>query len=250
MQPRTSYIVSVIVAAGIALAGFFVAQGLLGMKQSERIVAVKGLSEREVTSDLALWNLGYTVTGSDLAATQKELESQAGVLTAFLTSAGLKADEISQGALKITDRQANQYNNNGENGPRYILSTQLKLRSTNIDAVLKASRSIGDVVRDSGVVLGAPDQYGCDLRLVFTGLDGIKPEMIAEATKDARRAAEQFAKDSGVSVGAIKTATQGYFAISSRDGSDENSGGGSACEAETSVVKKVRVVTNVTYFLD
>ncbi len=249
MQPRTSILVSIIVAVGIALAGLFVAQGLLGMKQSERIVAVKGLSEREVTSDLALWNLGYTVTGSDLATTQKELQSQAGVLANYLTNAGLKADEISQDALKITDRQANQYNNNGENGPRYILSTQLKIRSTNIDAVQAAARSIGDVVRDSGVVLGAPDQYGCDLRLVFTGLDGIKPAMIAEATKDARRAAEQFAQDSGVEVGAIKTATQGYFSISARDGSEAEGGGGAACEAETSVVKKVRVVTNVTYFL-
>lgn len=250
MAPRTSYFIALILAVGIALAGFFVAHGLLGMKQAERIVTVKGLSEREVTSDLALWNLGFTVTGSDLATTQNDLAKQADALTRFLVSSGLSADEISQGALKITDRQANPYNSNAEGGMRYILSTQLKLRSTNIEAVLKASRSIGDVVRESGVVLGAPEQYGCDLRLVFTGLNGIKPEMIAEATKDARRAAEQFAQDSGVQVGAIKTASQGYFSISARDGGDEAGSGSAACEAETSVVKKVRVVTNVTYFLD
>lgn len=249
MTARTSFITAAILAIGLALGGFFVAQGLLGMRMAERTVAVKGLSEREVTSDLALWSIAFTVTGNDLGETQRLLQQQAATIRDFLLQSGLKPEEISQGNLKINDRQANPYNQS-EGGQRYILSTQVKLRSTDVAAVVDASRAIGDVVRDAGVVLGAADQYGCDLRLVFTKLDTIKPEMIAEATKDARRAAEQFAKDSSVAVGAIKTASQGYFSVVSRDGGDETGGAAAACEAETSVVKKVRVVTNVTYFLD
>lgn len=245
-----SIVIAVIGATGVALGGYFISHGLQAMKASERTVAVKGLSEREVNSNLALWNIGFTVTGDDLAATQAQLNKNAEVLTNFLEKAGVGKDDISLGALKMTDKLANQYSNTDSNSSaRYILSTQLKVRSANIDAVQKASRTIGDVVREAGVLLGSPDQYGCDLRLIFTDLDKVKPEMIAEATQDARKAAEQFAKDSGVDVGGIRNASQGYFSITSRDGSDLNGDSGS-CDTETSVVKKVRVVTNVTYSLE
>lgn len=249
-QSNATILATAILAVGIVGAGWFVGHGLVAMKATDRAVAVKGLSEREVDSNLALWNVAFTVTGADLAEAQATLASKASAISSFLEKAGIQKDEITQGALKVTDRQANQYQNQaGPDDSRYILSTVLKVRSSNIEAVQNASRSIGEVVRDAGVVLGAPDQYGCDLRLLYTKLNEIKPAMIAEATQDARKAAEQFAKDSGVTVGAIKNASQGYFSVSSRDGSDLNSDSGS-CEAETSAVKKVRVVTNVTYFLE
>ncbi len=245
----TNILSTAILAVGVASAGWFVSHGLVQMKAAERSVAVKGLSEREVQSNLALWNVGFTVTGQSLAEAQGKVDANNEAITAFLTKAGIAKEEITPGALKVTDRLANQYQNNG--GPedtRYILSTMLKVRSANVEAVEKAARSVGEVVRDQGIVLGAPDQYGCDLRLIYTKLNEIKPEMIAEATKDARKAAEQFAKDSGVTVGEIRSASQGYFSVSSRDGSDLNSD--SSCDAETSAVKKVRVVTNVTYYVE
>lgn len=244
-----SWLPAGLVAAGLALAGLFVSNGLIAMKSGERVVSVKGLSEREVESNLALWNIGFTVTGSDLASTQARLSEQATHIAAFLKKAGIEEAEITRGALKVTDRQANQYNNTpGGDDSRYILSTQLKVRSTNVQAVQDAAQRVGELVQEAGIVLGAPDQYGCDLRLIYTELNKIKPEMIAEATRDARKAAEQFAEDSGVSVGAIRNANQGYFSVSSRDGSDLNSD--NSCDAETSAVKKVRVVTNVSYFLE
>lgn len=245
----TNIISTAILAAGVAGAGWFVSHGLIKMKEAERSVAVKGLSEREVQSNLALWNVGFTVTGQSLAEAQSKIDANSAAIAAFLMKAGIGKEEITQGALKVTDRLANQYQNNaGPEDTRYILSTQLKVRSANVEAVEKASRNIGEVVRDQGILLGAPDQYGCDLRLIYTKLNEIKPEMIAEATKDARKAAEQFAKDSGVTVGEIRSASQGYFSVSSRDGSDLNSD--SSCDAETSAVKKVRVVTNVTYYVE
>lgn len=248
-SPASTLLATTILAIGVAGAGWFVGDGLVNMKAAERSVAVKGLSEREVNSNLALWNIGFTVTASDLAQAQSKLTGNANAISAFLEKAGIAKEEITLGALKVSDRQANQYQNNtGPDDARYILSTTLKVRSANVDAVQNASRNIGEVVRDEGVVLGAPDQYGCDLRLIYTKLNEIKPEMIAEATKDARNAAEQFAKDSGVTVGEIRSASQGYFSISSRDGSDLNSD--SSCDAETSAVKKVRVVTNVTYYVE
>ncbi|PZP85746.1 MAG: hypothetical protein DI582_04885 [Azospirillum brasilense] len=246
---RPSVLPAALVAVGLAAAGLFVSNGLVAMKASERVVAVKGLSERDVESNLALWNVGFTVTGGDLAQTQAKLAEQSKRIAEFLNKAGIEENEITLGALKVSDRQANQYQSNpGADDSRYILSTQLKVRSTNIKAVQEAAQRVGELVQEAGIVLGAPDQYGCDLRLIYTDLNKIKPEMIAEATKDARNAAEQFAQDSGVSVGAIRSASQGYFSVSSRDGSDLNSD--NSCDAETSAVKKVRVVTNISYFLE
>ena len=68
------------------------------------------------------------------------------------------------------------------------------------------------------------------------GLNDIKPQMIEEATQNAREAAQQFAEDSGSRLGKIKTASQGTFTIEDRD-------------SNTPYIKKVRVVSSVTYYL-
>ena len=80
----------------------------------------------------------------------------------------------------------------------------------------------------------------------FTKLNALKPQMIAEATQNARRSADEFAHDSGTSVGRIKTASQGYFSVGPRDG-DECDG----CNAKggNSPFQKVRVVTSIDYEL-
>lgn len=235
------------VALGIAIGGFLVGDGLVAMKRADRAVSVKGLSEREVESNLALWSIPYSATGDDLVQTQIQLNANRDKIITFLTDKGITQDEISPGALRVTDKLANQYNSNANTGQRYILNASLKVRSADVKKVIAVSGHVGELV-GSGIVLGSSDSYQCDLKLLFTDLNRIKPEMIAEATRDARGAAEQFAKDSGARVGDIRSASQGYFSISSRDGGDGGSEGN--CEAETSLVKKARVVINISYALD
>ena len=112
-------------------------------------------------------------------------------------------------------------------------------RSTDTERAQAAVKKQGDLVR-RGVVL----EDGSGMSYTFTKLDTIKPEMVAEATRDARAAAEQFAEDSGADVGSIRSATQGYFTIEARDGDD---GGWGAADTP---FKKVRVVTTVDFMLD
>lgn len=217
---------------GLVIAGFAVAGALHDVRRAERFVTVKGLAEREVPADLALWPIVFVNTGDDLSAVQGKVEEDAAKIRRFLEQLGFEAGETSLSAPRVTDLLANSYGGQ-EPAERYQVESTLTLRSGDIERTRQAIERSGDLVRSGVTVIRS---YEYSTQYLFTALDTIKPEMIAEATKDARRAAEQFAADSGARVGSIRRAQQGYFSIDDRD-------------AYSPEVKKVRVVTTVDYFL-
>lgn len=217
---------------GMIVGGYLLGDGLLRSKMADRSVTVRGLSEREVTADLATWTIAYSAQSSSLAEAQSDIDADTAAIGKFFTELGFKAD-----ALSPTGANVNQYTNNGI--PQYTIRQRLSLRTNDIDKAQAAVARQFDLVR-RGVVL----EDGSGMSYTFTKLEEVKPEMVAEATKDARKSAEQFANDSGTNVGGIKSATQGYFSIASRDG---DSGGYGASDTP---YKKVRVVTTVNFYLD
>ena len=221
-----------ILAIGVIAGGYFMGDGLLRAKMADRSVTVRGLAERDVTADLATWTIAYSAQSSSLADAQVDIDGDTKAIGKFFTELGFKAD-----ALKPTGANVNQYDSNGI--PQYTIRQRLSLRTDDIDKAQAAVARQFDLVR-RGVVL----EDGSGMSYTFTKLDEIKPEMVAEATKDARKSAEQFAKDSETNVGGIKSATQGYFSIESRDGD----GGGYG--VSDTPYKKVRVVTTVDFYLD
>ena len=221
-------------ALGLALGGFLLARGLYAARAADRFVTVKGLSERDVPADLALWPIVFTNTGDDLGALQEKVEEDAAAIRAFLGRFGFDPAEASLSAPRVTDYRAQGgYRDQGP-AERYQLEATLTLRTDKIDQVRQAIQQSGDLVR-AGVTLIRSYEY--NTQYLFTQLEAIKPEMIAEATRDARRAADEFAEDSGAEVGGIRRAQQGYFSIEDRD-------------AFSPEAKKVRVVTTVEYFLE
>jgi len=226
-------LIGIPVALGIALAGWFVGNAVFRARASERSVTVKGFSEREVRADLALWPVVFTVTAEDLATLQRRVEESAGRVEAFLRK-DFAAEEISQTSPRITDREAQRAMPSGRPMERYSAEAVLTVRTGKIDAVRSANARAGELVAQ-GVALIRSYEY--NTQYLFTALEKIKPEMIAEATLDARRAAEQFAKDSGSRVGAIRGAQQGLFSVEDRD-------------AFSPQFKKVRVVTTIQFFLE
>lgn len=230
--PLTFGIVGTALAVAIALAGWFVGDGLYRARVSERYVTVKGFAEREVPANLALWPIVFTVTADDLGSLQRGVDDATARIRTFL--AGEFADEeVSAGAPRITDREAQGMR--GERpGPRYVAEAAVTVRTGKIEAVRKALARSGELV-SQGVALIRSYEY--NTQYLFTGLETIKPEMIAEATKDARGAAEQFAQDSGSRVGAIRNAQQGLFSVEDRD-------------AFSPEIKKVRIVTTIQFFLE
>ncbi|MEQ9196339.1 MAG: SIMPL domain-containing protein [Parvibaculum sp.] len=230
---------ALILGLGIAAGGYLAGDGLVKSRLGDRSVSVKGLSEREVKADLALWALRFVVTGNDLAETQAEVKRNAEVVGNFLKSHGFSEEEIELQAPQVTDRLAQMYSS-GQFDTRFIIAQQLVLRSTDVDKVAAANRDSSALV-EQGVVLS--NEYGpVRPSYLFTRIADVKPEMLEEATVRAREAAETFAADSGARLGGIRRAWQGQFSIQPRD---EIPG---AQETEQ-VMKTVRVVSTVEYLL-
>nr|WP_221713241.1 SIMPL domain-containing protein [Sphingobium xanthum] len=224
---------AVVLSGGLIVGGYLLGDGLRRAHAAERSVTVRGLAERNVTADLATWTIAYSATGTDLPSVRAEIEANTEALKGYFRNLGFPAD-----ALVATGAGVNQFMNNGI--PNITITQRMQLRTSDIPRAQRAVASQFDLVR-RGVTL----QEGSAMSYSFTKLNDIKPPMVAEATKDARAAAEQFAKDSGTAVGGIKSATQGYFSIEPRDG--EQSGGYGAADTP---FKKVRVVTTVDFYLD
>jgi uncharacterized protein len=226
-------ILGISLALGIAAAGALVANALAEARATQRVVTVRGLAEREVPADTAIWPVVFTVTGDELGQLQRQVEQNYRVIREFMTARGFAADEMSTIVPRISDQQAQMPGQDVRPGSRYVAEAALTLRTRRVEAMRRAMQDSGELVL-AGIVLVRSWEY--QPQYLFTGLDAIKPEMIAAATRDARSAAQQFAADSGSRVGSIRSAQQGYFSISDRDPfSPEH--------------KQVRVVTTVEYFL-
>jgi uncharacterized protein len=235
-----SLVGAAVLAVGIALAGWWIGEGFRAGRADDRYAVVKGLAEREVQADLALWPIRFVVTNNDLAAAQKEISDDTARLEAFLGRHGLGADAIAVDQFSVTDLLAERYRS-GPIDSRYILEKGIMVRTGDVDKVTAASQHLGDVVAE-GVILSGADGSQTGPTYIFTKLNEIKPEMIAEATKNARAAAQQFAADSGANVGPVRRASQGIFEILARDEAQ-------GVYEQSQRNKKVRVVSTLEFFL-
>ncbi len=185
-------------------------------------------------ANLAVWPISFKVADNDLSALQAGIEKSREVITEFLLNAGFAQEQISYFAPRITDAYANQYSANTRSEFRYIAQSTVTTRSEKVALVKKSMEQAGALVGKGSVLEEGSWQNPTEY--FYTKLNEIKLQMIEEATKNARLAAEQFAKDSGSKVGKIRNASQGYFSIEDRDRNSPD-------------VKKIRVVTTVEYFL-
>ena len=246
---------------GAALAGFLVAIGLVfggwalgsqikATRLSDRYVTVKGLVERKVKSDLVIWPLSYKEAGDDLAGLHTKSEADKNVILQFLDQQGIQSSEIELGVVRVVDTQANEYGNGTRAPHRYIVEQQITVRTNRVDQVAVAAQKTMQLLQ-KGIALNSTSGPGPGLTYVFTGLNSIKPDMITEATRNARAAADRFASDSGSRVGSIRQANQGVFSILPADEvGDAGEGPENLFAANSSLTKTVRVVTTVEYYLE
>src|SRR3546814_3172576 len=232
---------AVVLAIGVAVAGWFVGDGFLKGRQGDRYVTVKGLAERAVKADLAVWPLRFVATGNDLAAVQQKIVNDTRLVQEFLATNGFPPEAFEGQSLQVVDRRAQQYQQ-GEVESRFIIAQTITLRSGDVDRVAGLAGRLGELV-SAGLVLSDENQWNAGPTYVFTGLNDLKPAMIAEATANARAGAEQFAADSGSRVGAIRRANQGVFQILARDDIP-------GVQEGKEIHKTLRVVSTLEYLLE
>ena len=250
MSERYWMTAAAVLAAGIAAGGWTLGSQVKAMKLGDRYVSVRGLAERDVKSDLAIWSLDYKEAGDDLTALSAKTDLDKQMVLKFLSQEGIQPTEIEVEEASVTDNRASQWAGNNKAPFRYIIDQGITVRTTRVDEVATASQHTMNLLR-AGIALDGNE--GQNLTYKFTGLNAIKPDMITEATRNARAAADRFAQDSGSSVGTIRQATQGVFAVLAQNSSvdtGESEGYGSGANADSSLMKTVRVVTNVDYYLE
>ncbi|MEO5577659.1 MAG: SIMPL domain-containing protein [Sphingomicrobium sp.] len=224
-----------IFSTALITSGYLLGDGLRRAKSAERSISVRGVSERDVTADLATWTISFSQEGPDLAAVNARADQQSAAVRRFFAGAGFRPADISDSGVSFN--RTHVTNDEGQRvETRITVTRSVQLRTTEVMKAQQAHERLPALLRD-GVELD-----GSNLNYSFTRLNQLKPEMIAEATKRARASAEQFAHDSGASVGQIRTASQGYFSVGPRDGAE-----GEESEASDSPFQKVRVVTSVDY---
>jgi uncharacterized protein len=242
VNPARDLAGAAILALGVALGGLFVGSGFARARAADRFVTVKGISEREVRADLAIWPLHLVAADNDLSRAHAQIASSVSRIRAFLASNQIDTTQSELQDFSVTDAATNQYGSGERAGSRYVIRQTVVVRSLKPDLVLAASQEVGDLV-SAGVVLSSGGDYGTGgPTFIFTGLNKLKPPMIAEATARARESAEQFAKDSHSDIGGIRSASQGVFEILPRDQAQ-------GISEASQIVKTVRVVSTIDYSL-
>ena len=224
---------SVIIALSIVVLAFCIKGGIQSYVDKGRIVSVKGLSEVEVPANKVIWPIVFKEVGNNLPVLYNSINSTSAKIIAYLKSNGITESEISVNAPEVIDMQAERYTSN-DKPYRYNVKSVITVTSEQVENVRKLIASQGELLKDGVAIVGG--DYENRIIYEYTLLNDLKPQMIAEATRNARKAAEQFANDSDSRLGKIVWASQGQFSITDRDNN-------------TPYIKKVRVVTSVNYSL-
>lgn len=221
------------VSVSVIASAVILSVGLSNIARADKTVSVRGLAEREVDADLAVWPLTFSLGSNDLSELQKDILAKTEIVKNYLAEYELSADDFTVQSPSITDNSMNPYMDKNQVRYTYIAETVVLVRSSKVEQVKKAQ---GDSLKLMSDGIAVSKDYKSKISFEFTKLNDIKPQMIAEATKNARTAAEQFARDSGSKVGKIKRASQGLFSIED-------------AAADLSERKTIRVVTTVEYLL-
>lgn len=228
------FILGLFVLLGLGTLGYFISKSAISIKASNRHVTVKGLAEKEVKADVAIWPISFNETENELLPLYEKLEQKKSKVLDFLRGQGFSEEEISFNTPVIRDLEADVYYDDRRKNFRYLAKSTITIHTNSVDKVLKARSKISDLIKAGVAITGS--EYENNIQFLYTKLNDIKPQMIEEATKNAREVAEKFARDSGSRLGKIKNASQGVFSITDRD-------------SNTQYLKNVRIVSTIDYYL-
>lgn len=230
----SAFLLGAFLFLGLAILGYILGNAAIKIKEYERTVTVKGLSEREYEADIVIWPIQFTEASNDLEKLYSSIDISTSKIQNFIEKSGINSTEISFSSPAITDKSAQQYGSNAKAVFRYTAIQTVTVYSKNIKGVRAVRSKLSELGKKGIVFTGG--NYQSQTEYIFTRLNEVKPEMIEEATRKAREVAQKFATDSQSTLGKIKKAYQGRFSINPRDKNNPH-------------IKKVRVVSTVEYYL-
>lgn len=238
MQSVATFLSACILAAAIVCASFFLREGLIRFNAPQGIVSVKGLAEKDVEADLGVWRISHTVKEWDLPAARQKLQANQQIIEAFLKQSGFEAGEYARKSINLFQGRdvVTQTGDVQEYQNYYEMTQTITVRSPKVRAIETAAQNTFALIAQDVLLTNSDPVY------MYTKLNDIKPDMITQATQNAREAAQRFAQDSKSKVGKIMSADQGWFNILSAYGSDTE-------PEQASIEKKVRVITTVNFSL-
>ncbi len=226
---------AIVLGLSLMCVGYVISSTLIKQKKLDRIVAVKGLAEQTVKSDRAIWDITFSSNSDKLTQGYEGIAHSQQLIKSFLIKEGFKAEDIEIIPISIMDNQGNNYASSGTlKVKRYVANSGISVKTSSVDLVTSTIQKISSLVQQ-GVLINSSN-----VRFMFTQLNDIKPAMLITATQAAKAAGETFAKNSDSKLGEISSANQGLFTIESANGNAYD---------DSSIMKKVRVVTSVSYYL-
>ncbi len=233
LKKDSYWLPAAIVALGLLLLGLCVKGGIDDFANKDRKVTVKGLAEKEVAADKVTWPIVSKELGNSLPELYNSIGTTQKAIRHFLIAGGVKPGEISVGAPQVVDLNADQYNQNNR-GYRYNITTVITVTSRNVNLVRGLINRQGELLREGIAVVDGG--YDNPVKYEYVSFTSMKPKMMEEAIANAEKTATQFATNSHSQINKIVSADQGQFSIEDRD-------------SNTPWIKKVRVVTTITYSL-
>lgn len=239
-------LLSLAVLIGLSLLGFFIFKGLKTFSDKDRVVTVKGLAEMNIKASSATIVLDFAFSSDDVQAVLQQTENKKQAVLSYLKNNGFAEKDMRIAPIDINDRQR-YYESQWRNGEevqvkvdRYTVSQEIRLNAAAVEQTeAQSARLKLDLVRQDLSCRVYTDY-------IFPELNTVKPQLIAESTKNARIAGEQFANDSQAQLGKIKTASQGQITIAGKYYNEEEM----SEKPKEPYLQKARVVSTIVFFLE
>lgn len=233
-------ILGLCVALGPAMAGFFIYKGILEAKRSDRYVTAKGLVERVEKADRGIWEVGFKVSGNNITELYQKLSHDSEIISNFIKKEGFEQKEITIGSPRVVDLHTREYGGAESLSPeRYLIESTVFVNSQKVDHLNNLSALTGKLISQNVSVSRSGARFYLDK------FNNLRPQLIADATKNAQEVATGFAKTTGSQLGGIRKANQGSISMTSLDASPNQE----QDEGIDSLMKKIRVVSTIEFYL-
>jgi hypothetical protein len=243
---KAAIIVGCCLIVGLTAAGYFIGRGTARFKSEIRTVTVKGLVEREVNADEAVWTLSLRRAGDDVGEAHRRISKDRDAVLAFLRQQAFTDDEITRQPTRTVDKLAREFGQPQTTERfRFLVTGAIVVRTAKVEHVQKSLGATEELLKAGVILDGERESSAANPRYLVSKFNELRPQLLAAATKNARAIAQQFAADSGVSVGKIHSANQGSIQIFGSDGNDESG----PYSPTSTPVKKIRVVSTFEFEL-